>query len=67
MLKVVRFLELMWIVIAAASIVIGTVHMFRTSIEDALFFYFLAVVAAGLYYLRKKHRKKLEQDIKKNS
>ena len=62
MLKVVRFLELMWIVIAVASLVIGTVHLFRTSVDDALFFYFLAIVAVGLFYIRRKHRKKLEQE-----
>lgn len=62
MLKLVRFLELMWLVVAAISGVIGTIHLFKTTPKDALFFYFLAAIAIALYFLRKKNRIKLEQE-----
>lgn len=61
MLKVVRFLELMWLVIAVISLVVGSFHLVKTSMMDAAFFYFLSAVAVGLYFLRKKQRKKMEK------
>ena len=62
MLKVARFLELMWLVIAIVSAIIGSYHLVKTTVMDAGFFYFLSVVALGLFLLRKKHRKSLENN-----
>lgn len=62
MLRIVRFLEIMWLVIAIASAVIGSYHLVKTTVMDAGFFYFLSAVAVGLFFLRKRHRKKLEGD-----
>ena len=64
MLKVVRFLELMWLVIGIISAVIASYHLYKTTVQDALFFYFLSAAAVGLFFLRRKHRKKLEKDMK---
>ena len=64
MLKIVRFLEIMWLVIAVISAVVGSYHLVKTSIMDAGFFYFLSAVAVGLFFLRKRHRKSLEKSKK---
>jgi hypothetical protein len=60
MIKVIRFLELMWLVVAIISAIIATYHLFVTSVKDALFFYFLAAVAIVLFFLRKRQRKSIE-------
>ena len=62
MLKVIRFLELMWLVIAIISAVIGTYHLVMTTLQDALFFYFFSAVAVALFFLRKRQRTKLEDN-----
>lgn len=67
MLKVVRFLELMWLVIAIVSAIIASYHLYISDVEGSLFFYFLSAAAVGLFFLRRRHRKKLEQDVKDNS
>ena len=64
MLRIVRFLEIMWLVIAIISTVIGSYHLVKTTVMDAGFFYFLAAVAVGLFFLRKRHRKSLEKNKK---
>ena len=50
MLKVVRFLELMWLVIGIISAVIASYHLYKTTVQDALFFYFLSAAAVGLFF-----------------
>ena len=52
MLKVIRFLELMWLVIAIISAIIATYHLFTTTLQDALFFYFFSAVAVALLFLK---------------
>ena len=64
MLRIVRFLEIMWLVIAIASAIIGSYHLIKTTIIDAGFFYFLSAIAVGLFFLRKRHRKSLEKSTK---
>lgn len=61
MLKVVRFLELMWLMIAACCIIIGTYKLFTNpDIMDAMFFYIFCLLAVILYFLRRRQRKNIE-------
>ncbi|MCO6500340.1 MAG: hypothetical protein J5I47_08195 [Vicingus serpentipes] len=62
MLKVIRFLELMWLVIAIVSAVIATYHLVTGILDHALFFYFFSAVAVALFFLRKRQRTKLEDN-----
>jgi len=62
MLKIIRFLELMWLVVAIISAIIATYHLFATTLQDALFFYFFAAAACVLFFLRKRQRSKLEEN-----
>lgn len=59
--KVIRFLELMWLVIAIISGLIGIYHLFFTATEDALFFFMLTVLASFLYFLRRRQRRRMGQ------
>ena len=61
MQKVVRFLELMWLVIAIFCVITGTVKLFTIpDIADALFFYIFSVLAILLFLLRRRQRKNVE-------
>jgi len=57
--KVIRFLELMWLVIAIISTSVGIYHLFFTDIDDALFFFLLTALATFLYLLRRRQRRRL--------
>lgn len=59
--KVIRFLELMWLVIAIISGIIGIYHLIFTATEDALFFFMLTVLASFLYFLRRRQRRRMGQ------
>ena len=53
MLKVVKFLQIMWLVIAIITFLVATYHLIFTSTEDAIFFYVFSGVALILYIVRK--------------
>jgi Flp pilus assembly protein TadB len=61
MYKVIRFLELMWIVIAACCVVIGTYKLVTIGITDAMFFYVFCLLAVFLFLLRRKQRRNIEK------
>lgn len=60
MLKVVKFLQMMWLVIAVITFIIATYHLIFTDIKDALFFYFFSAFSVLLFYIRKRQLKRLE-------
>lgn len=61
MLKVVKFLEVMWLLIAICCIVIGTYKLITNpDFMDAMFFYTFCLLAMILYFLRRRQRKNLE-------
>lgn len=63
MYKVIRFLELMWLVIAVCCLVIGTYKFFTVpDFTDALFFYVFCGLAVILYFLRRRQRKSMENN-----
>lgn len=66
MQKVVRFLELMWLVMAILCFCIGTYHVIFTLIEDALFFYVFGGLALLLFFLRRRQRKSIEKNMSQN-
>ena len=60
MLKVVKFLQIMWLVIAIITFLVATYHLIFTSTEDAIFFYVFSGVALILYIVRKRQLKRLQ-------
>lgn len=61
MYKVIRFLELMWIVIAVFCIIIGTFKLITVGFMDALFFYVFCILAVFLFLLRRRQRRNIEK------
>lgn len=60
MLKVVKFLQMMWLVIAIIAFCVATYHIIFTALKDALFFYFFSGFSFLLYYIRKRQLKRLK-------
>lgn len=67
MYKVIRFLELMWLVIAVCCLIIGTYKIITVpDVRDALFFYVFCILAVILYFLRRRQRKSMENNPPEN-
>jgi len=64
MIEVIKFLELMWLMIAIICLIVGTYHLIHSTIDDALFFYIFGLLATLLYFIRKRQRKKIQQNQK---
>jgi len=60
MQKVVRFLQIMWLVIAIICFFIATYHLIYTGIVDALYFYFFTGLAMILFFVRKRQLKRFD-------
>jgi hypothetical protein len=58
--KVVRFLQYMWLMIAAISFCVAIYHLIYTGVTDALFFFFFAAMAILLFYVRKRQLKRFQ-------
>jgi hypothetical protein len=58
--KVVRFLQYMWLIIAAISLCVAVYHLIFTGVSDALFFLFFAAMATLLFYVRKRQLKRFQ-------
>lgn len=56
----VKFLQMMWLVIAIVAFGIATYHLIFTDLRDAAFFYFFSAFALLLFYIRKKQLKRLK-------
>jgi Flp pilus assembly protein TadB len=58
--KVVRFLQYMWLMVAAISFCIAVYHLIYTDVSDALFFFFFTGMALLLFYVRKRQLKRFQ-------
>lgn len=62
MMKIIKILEISWLVIAIAGIVMGTYKISSGNNEEAVYFYVFTIVAGIFYYMRRKQRIKLEKE-----
>ncbi len=60
MLKVVKILQMMWLIIAIVAFIMATYNLIFSEMRDALFFYFFAGFALLLFYIRKRQLKRLK-------
>ena len=61
MLKVIRFMELMWLMLAIVTFIIAVVRSFQDGIFDALYFYGFSAIAIVLYIIRRSQRRMHER------
>ena len=62
MIKVIKFMEKMWLMLAIVTFVIAVYRSFQSSIYDSLYFYGFSVVAIFLFLMRRKQRKAHERN-----
>tara|TARA_B100000965_G_scaffold405843_2_gene441507 strand:- start:708 stop:905 length:198 start_codon:yes stop_codon:yes gene_type:complete len=62
MIKVLKFMEKMWLMLCIVTFVIALYKTFQQSIYDALYFYGFSVVAIGLFLLRRRQRRLYEKN-----
>ena len=58
--KVVRFLQYMWLMVAAISFCIAIYNLIYIGVTDALFFVFFTAMALLLFYVRKRQLKRFQ-------
>jgi hypothetical protein len=61
-MKIIRILELSWLIIAIAGVVFGTFKFYTEGWDEAIYFYIFTLVAGIFYYIRRRQRIKMEQD-----
>lgn len=61
MVKVYRILEIVWLLIAIASLVTGIVIATKYLVTDSYLFFSLGGVALVMFYLRRRQRIKFTQ------
>ena len=57
MIKVIKFLEKMWIMLSVLTFLIGIYFSVINSTYDALFFFGFSAFAAFLFMMRRKQRR----------
>lgn len=62
MIRVLKILEISWLVIAIAALVFATYNLYLGDTNNAIIFYIFTMVAAVFWYLRRKRRQALERD-----
>jgi hypothetical protein len=65
-MKIIKILEISWLIIAIAGIVMGAYKMSTTGWGDAIYFFIFTVVAGIFYFIRRKQRIKMEQQENEN-
>ena len=66
MLRVLKILEMAWLIIGLFSVVMGAYHYNQNGMEIAKWFFIGALVAGIFYAFRRKQRKKFEQSEQNN-
>ena len=62
--KVIIFLEKMWMVVAISCVIIAAYLGISGMIEDAYYFLMFSGLATVLFFLRRRTRKRMEEDQK---
>ncbi|MDB4083324.1 hypothetical protein OAD50_05980 [Vicingaceae bacterium] len=65
MIKVIKFIEKAWMVIAIATFLIAIYWAIQNSIYDALYFFGFSVIAIFLFIMRRKQRMFHEREAEK--
>ena len=63
MIKVIKFMEKAWLVIAVATFLIALYWSIQSSFYDALYFYGFSLIAVFLFIMRRKQRMFHEREV----
>lgn len=60
-MKMIRILELSWLIIAIAGVSFGTFKAVTAGMSEAFFIYGITLIAAVFYFMRRKQRISMEK------
>jgi len=60
-IKVIRILEIVWLTIAIASMIIACFELYTTDYKSGHLFFLFTIAGSIMYYIRRNQRKKLDQ------
>ncbi|MBL4752632.1 MAG: hypothetical protein JKY52_03385 [Flavobacteriales bacterium] len=60
--KLIQFLERVWFVVGATSLLIGIYETITLGIEESYIFFIFTAVAGFLYFLRRKQRIRMQEE-----
>lgn len=66
MIKVIKFMEKAWLMIAIITFVIAIYQSIRNSVFDALYFFGFSIIAVFLFLARRKQRIFHEKEAERN-
>lgn len=66
MIKVIKFMEKMWLMLSIVTFVLGVYYSIQETVYDALYFFAFSVVAILLFLMRRKQRRFHEKNNSKN-
>jgi len=56
MIKVIKFMEKMWLMLSIVTFIIALYQTFMNSVFDALYFFGFSVIAIFLFFMRRSQR-----------
>jgi hypothetical protein len=64
MIKLMRISEIMWLLVGAACLILGTYESSKTGIERNWYMFVFTFIAGVMYAVRKKQRQNVEKNEK---
>lgn len=65
MIKLMRISEIMWLLVGAVCLILGTYESSKTGIERNWYMFVFTFIAGVMYAVRKKQRQNVEEKEKK--
>ena len=60
-LKIIRILEIVWLIIAIASMAIACYELYKTDFQSGHLFFLFTIAGGIMYFIRRNQRNKLEK------
>ncbi len=61
-IRIIKILEIAWLVIAIASIIFGAYETITSGIGESYLFFIFTVIAGIMYGMRRKQRERLQDE-----
>jgi hypothetical protein len=61
-MKIIRILEVAWLLIAIGGAVLGAYKFINEGWDEAIYFFVFTLVAAIFYYIRRRQRIRMQQE-----
>lgn len=66
-MKIIRILEISWLIIAIAGLGLAVFKLIQGHTQDAVYFFIFMIVALIFYFIRRRQRIRMEKDMQDSS